>query len=176
MEIIDAESIHSIGYSLKEVKTTLNRDIKIDVAGIKIKGSEGEVINAPQWIGRILQDKNYVTLELPDMISELKQALSKEKMIGEYKLATLYPHFYIQLKVEMSTLDRYDYDRTESMMLELFRMRRGKLIKMADTTNLNADLYNKLAIEEITFYQSIRDSILEFERQIKGKRDERKTS
>ena len=172
VDISDVKRIHSIGDGLKEIKTTLNRDIKLNVAGVKIEGAEGEVVNAPQWVGKILSDSNYVSLELPDMISELKQSLSKEKMIGEYNLSTLDQYFYIKLKAEMDTLDRYDFDRTESMMLELFRKRRGKLIKMADTTELNAELYNKLTVEEVAFYRSMRDGILKFELQIRGKDNE----
>ena len=32
------------------------------------------------------------------MITQLKQALSKEKMVGEYQISTLDPHFYIKLE------------------------------------------------------------------------------
>jgi len=53
-------------------------------------------------------------------------------------------------------------------MLELFRMRRGKLVKIADSIKLNSELYSKLTVEENVFYQSIYDNSKEFERQITG--------
>ena len=62
------------------------------------------------------------------MITELKQALSKEKMVGEYQIY-IDPHFYIKLKESMKELNRDDFDKVESMMLELFRMKR-KLVKL----------------------------------------------
>lgn len=172
MEIDTVEKVHSIGYRLKDAKITLNQDVKIDVADAKISGTQGEVLNVPQWVGKVLADNNLAGLDSPDMITELKQALSKEKMVGEYQLSTLDSHFYIKLKEAMKDLDKDDYNHVESMLLELFRMRRGKLVKLADSIKLNSDLYNKLSVEEVVFYKSIYDNSIEFEKQIKGERDE----
>lgn len=172
MEIDTVEKVHSIGYRLKDAKITLNQDIKIDVADVKISGQQGEVLNIPQWVGKVLADNNLAGLDAPDMITELKQALSKEKMVGEYQLSTLDSHFYIKLKEVMKDLNKDDYDHVESMMLELFRMRRGKLVKHADSIKLNSDLYNKLTVEEAVFYKSIYENSIEFEKQIKGERNE----
>jgi len=98
MEIDKIEKVHSIGHRLKDTKVTINRDFKFNVTGIKAEGTSGEVINMPQWVGKILADDNLATLDSPDMVTELKQALSKEKMVGEYQISTLDPHFYIKLK------------------------------------------------------------------------------
>ena len=136
MEIDKIEKVHSIGNRLKDAKVTLSQDIKFNVSGTKTEGNQGEVINMPQWIGKILSDNNLATMESPDMITELKQALSKEKMVGEYQISTLDPHFYIKLKESMKSLNRDDFDKVESIMLELFRMRRGKLVKPVSYTHL----------------------------------------
>ncbi len=168
MEIDKIEKVHSVGYRLKDAKVTINRDFKFNVAGIKTEGTSGEVINMPQWIGKILSENNLATLDSPDMITELKQALSKEKMVGEYQISTLDPHFYIKLKESMKELNRDDFDKVESMMLELFRMRRGKLVKIADSIKLNSELYNKLTVEENIFYKTIHENSVEFEKQIRG--------
>ena len=172
MEIDTIEKVHSIGYRLKDAKVTLNQDIKFNVAGTKTEGTQGEVINMPQWIGKILADNNLATLDSPDMITELKQALSKEKMVGEYQISTLDPHFYIKLKESMKQLTRDDFDKVESIMLELFRMRRGKLVKLADSIKLNSELYSKLTVEENIFYKTIHENSIEFENQIRGERNE----
>ena len=50
MEIDRIEKLHSIGYGLKDAKVTINQDIKFNVAGLKINGTQGEVLNLPQWI------------------------------------------------------------------------------------------------------------------------------
>jgi len=168
MEIDKIEKVHSIGYRLKDAKVTVNHDFKFNVAGIKIEGTQGDTNNMPQWVGKILSDHNLGVMDSPDMITELKQALSKEKMVGEYQISTLDPHFYIKLRESMKELNRDDFDKVESMMLELFRMRRGKLVKMADSIKLNSELYNKLTVEENVFYKTIYDNSIEFERQITG--------
>lgn len=172
MEIDKIEKVHSIGNRLKDAKVTLNQDIKFNVSGTKTEGNQGEVINMPQWMGKILSDNNLATMDSPDMITELKQALSKEKMVGEYQISTLDPHFYIKLKESMKSLNRDDFDKVESIMLELFRMRRGKLVKLADSIKLTSELYNKLTIEESIFYKTIHENSTEFEKQIRGELNE----
>jgi len=176
MEIDKIEKVHSIGHRLKDSKITVNRDFKFNVAGTKTEGIQGEVLNTPQWIGKILSENQLVTLDSQDMITELKQALSKEKMVGEYQIATLDPHFYIKLKESMKELKRDDFDKVESMMLELFRMRRGKLVKIADSIKLNSELYNKLTVEESIFYKTIHENSVEFEKQIRGEQNEQSSN
>jgi DNA replication factor GINS len=176
MEIDKVEKVHSIGYRLKDAKVTINRDFKYNVAGMKIEGTQGDTNNMPQWIGKILTENKIGTLNSPDMITQLKQALSKEKMVGEYQISTLDPHFYIKLKESMKELNHDDFDKVESMMLELFRMRRGKLVKIADSIKLNSELYNKLTVEENVFYKTIHDNSVEFENQIRGERKEHGSS
>ena len=168
MEIDKVEKVHSIGYRLKDAKVTINQDFKYNVAGMKIEGTQGDTNNMPLWIGKILSENKIATLSSPDMITQLKQALSKEKMVGEYQISTLDPHFYIKLKESMKELNKDDFDKVESMMLELFRMRRGKLVKIADSIKLNSELYNKLTVEENIFYKTIHENSVEFENQIRG--------
>ena len=172
MEIENIEKVHTIGYRLKDAKVTVNQDFKYNIAGIKIEGIQGDTNNMPQWIGKILTDSGVGTLDSPDMITELKQALSKEKMVGEYQLSTLEPHFYIKLKESIKELDRNDFDKVESIFLELFRMRRGKIVKLADSIKLNSDIYKQLTVEENIFYKTIYDNSKEFENQVRGNRNE----
>ena len=168
MEIEKIEKVHSIGHRLEDTKVSVIQDFKFNVAGIKTEGKQGEVNNMPQWVGKILSDNNLGTLDSPDMITALKQALSKEKMVGEYQLSTLEPHFYIKLKTSMKELSSNDFDKVESIMLELFRTRRGKLVKIADTIKLTTELYNKLTVKENIFYKTIYENSKEFEKQITG--------
>ena len=172
MEIEEIEKVHTIGYRLKDAKVTVNQDFKYNIAGVKIEGIQGDTNNMPQWIGQILNDSGVGTLDSSDMITELKQALSKEKMVGEYQLSTLEPHFYIKLKESIKKLDRNDFDKVESILLELFRMRRGKIVKLADSIKLNSDIYKQLTVEENIFYKTIYDNSKEFENQIRGNSNE----
>ena len=72
----------------------------------------------------------------------------------------------------MRTLQRDDFNHVESMLLELFRMRRGKLVKLADSTKLSSDLYNKLTVEESNFFKTIYDNSKNFENQIRSNLNE----
>jgi len=143
---------------------------------MKIEGNQGDTNNMPQWVGKILSENNIGTLDSPDMITQLKQAISKEKMVGEYQISTLDTNFYIKIKESMTELYKDDFNKVESMMLELFRMRRGKLVKIADSIKLNSELYNKLTVEESIFYKTIHENSVEFEKQIRGERNEHSTS
>ena len=172
MEIDEVEKVHLIGYMLKDAKLTVNQDFKYNVAGIRIEGTQGDTNNLPLWMGKILSNNQLGTLDSPDMFTALKQALSKEKMVGEYQMSTLDTTFYIKLKESMKELNHDDFDKVESMMLELFRMRRGKLVRIADSIKMNSELYNKLTVEENVFYKTIYDNSKEFERQVTGDSNE----
>ena len=162
------ERVHTIGYDLKDAPFTVSKDFGYNVVGNRIEGISGEVNNMPRWLGRILASNTMGVLGSPDMIAELKQALAKEKMIGEYQISTLDPHFYIKLRESMKELGHDDFDRIESMMLELFRMRRGKLVKLADSIKMNSDLYGRLTVEENVFYKTIYENSSSFEKQVMG--------
>lgn len=151
----DIQELHRIGYSLDDVKTTLRQSIELTAGDAEIRGKEGEVINLPIWIGEILEENNLATLDVPDTITELKQATVKEQMVGEYQLATLDDLFYIRLQNQMNKLRQRDRDGVESMMIGLFRMRRGKIVRLADSTRLTADIKSRISIEERVFFESI---------------------
>ena len=169
MEIENVEKLHEIGYGLKDAKVTLSRDIKFNVAQVKLEGGTGEIMNLPQWVGKILADNNLGELDSPDMVTELKQALSKEKMVGEYQVSTLDPHFYIKLKQHMQTLQRDDFNHTLKVCyLNYLECEEAKLVKLADSTKLNSDLYNKLTVEESVFFKTIYDNSKNFEKQIRS--------
>ena len=51
-------------------------------------------------------------------------------------------------------------------------MRRGKIIKIADSSKLTAELNSKLSIEEKIFFQTISDNSKQLERQVMGEKDE----
>ena len=172
MDMKESEKLHKIGYGLTDAKVTVKQDLTFDVANIKIASNQGEMVTMPHWVGQILEENGLGDLDSSDMAAELKQALSKEKMIGEYQLSTLDPDFYIKLKAYMKKLGRHDFDNTESLLMELFRMRRGKIIKLADSSKLTRELNSKLSVEEKIFYKSISENSQRFEQQIRSDIDE----
>jgi DNA replication factor GINS len=160
--------VHTTGYELEEVKIILNHDIKLNISGIEIEGKQGEMLNVPRWISQVLESENHAKLQDIDMLVELKQATVKENVQGEEHLSTLDPHFYIRLKSYMKTLLPQDFDKIESMLITLVRKRQGKIVRLADSSKLTANLSQKLTIEERLFYENIYKNATDFRKQILG--------
>ena len=108
------------------------------------------------------------------VIIELKQALEKEKMLGQFDLSTLQvqqkadPHFYIKMKSYMEGLPEKDYDKVESMLNTLLRTRQTKIIRLADTSKLTAEISQKLSVEEREFYNNLHANSSKFSKSIVG--------
>ena len=166
--------IHSIGHSLKDVKVEFKKDTTLNVSGVSIQGKTGEILNIPRWIAEVLQSEKQVEIQDVDMLVELKQAVEKEKMLGQFDLSTLQvqqqsdPHFYIKLKSYMNRLPDKDYDRVESMLNTLLRTRQTKIIRLADTSKLTSEISQKLSIEEREFYNNLHDNSSKFSKTIIG--------
>jgi len=153
---------------LEDVKVTFLHDIKINVAGVDVEGKQGEILNIPRWVANVLEYEKHVNIEDTDMVVELKQATVKENVQGEFELATLEPHFYVRLLSYMKKLPKDDYDKVESMLNSLVRKRQGKIIHLADSSKLTADLSQKLTLEERSFYEKIYNTSIDFKKQILG--------
>ena len=166
--------MHSIGNSLKDVKVEFKKDLKLDTLGISIDGKQGEILNIPRWIADVLESEKQVEIQDLDMLVELKQAVEKEKMLGQFDLATLQvqqqtdPYFYIKMKSYMKRLSAKDYDIVESMLNTLLRTRQTKIIRLADASKLTAEISQKLSIEEREFYNNLHDNSSRFSKTIIG--------
>lgn len=168
MNIQDLEKVHTTGFDLEDVKVTFNHDVKIKVSDIDVEGKQGEVLNIPRWIAQVLQKDNHVQIQDTDMVVELKQATVKENVQGEFELATLEPHFYIKVKSYMKSLEQQDSDKVESMLNSLVRKRKGKIIHLADSSKLTANLASKLTVEEREYYNNLHNISIDFTKQILG--------
>lgn len=164
----ELSKVHHTGFDLEDTKVTFLHDVKINVAGVDVEGKLGEMVNIPRWIANVLESDKHVTIEETDMVVELKQATVKENVQGEFELATLDPHFYVRLISYMKKLPKDDFDKVESMLNSLVRKRQGKIIHLADSSQLTADLSQKLTLEERAFYEKIYNTSSDFKKQILG--------
>ena len=160
--------VHNTGFDLEDVKVTFLHDLKIKVSDVDVEGKQGEILNIPRWVATVLESEKHVTIEEKDMIVELKQATVKENVQGEFELATLEPHFYVRLLSYMKKLPKDDFDKVQSMLNSLVRKRQGKIIHLADSSKLTADLSQKLTIEEKSFYEKIYNTSTDFKKQLLG--------
>ena len=158
--------IHTIGNSLEDVAFEATCDYNVKVAGVQTSARRGETSKIPYWIAQILEAQDYGHMTLPDMVTALKQALSKERISGTREFQTLEPLFYVKLKASLKTLEGRDFEKVHDMLLELFRMRNTKLVTKASSMSLSADLNSKLTVEERMFYDKINGICSDFESQI----------
>ena len=68
----------------------------------------------------------------------------------------------------MKSLEQQDSDKVESMLNSLVRKRKGKIIHLADSSKLTANLANKLTIEEREYYNNLHNISIDFTKQILG--------
>ena len=171
MELKDVIKVHSIGYGLEDVKVEFKHDVKMDVSGIQIEGKKNEMMNIPRWVADILESEKHVIVHDQDMVKELKQAKVKEDVADEDSLATLDKYFYIKLNAYMKKIEaKDDFDKVQSMLNQLIRIRQGKIVRLADSSKLTSDLSSKLSVEEEVYYNQIHNASLAFKEQILGEK------
>jgi len=162
----DFERIHSIGHDLKDVKVEFNKDLKFNVSGVTIDGKQGEILNIPRWVANVLEPEKYVEIKDSEIVTELKQAVMKEEVQSNFDLSVLEPYFYIKLKSYMQRMTEKDYDMMQSMLNKLLRTRQSKIIRLADSSKLTAEISQKLTVEERDFYNQVNNASTEFSKKI----------
>ena len=160
--------IHSIEIGLKDVKVEFKKDLKLDALGISIDGKQGEILNIPRWVADVLQSEKHVEIKDSETLVELKQAAMKEELHGDFDLITLEPHFYIKIKSYMKRLPEKDYVKVESLLNKLLRTRQTKIIRLADSSKLTAEISQKLSVEEHEFYNQVHETSIKFSKKIVG--------
>jgi DNA replication factor GINS len=70
----------------------------------------------------------------------------------------------------MKKLESTDFDKVESMLNQLVRIRQGKIVRLADSSKLTSDLLSKLSVEEEVYYNQIHNASLAFKKQILGEK------
>ena len=115
-----------------------------------------------------MQSEKHVEIKDSETLVELKQAAMKEEVHGDFDLITLEPHFYIKIKSYMERLPEKDYVKVESLLNKLLRTRQTKIIRLADSSKLTAEISQKLSVEEHEFYNQLHEISTEFSKKIIG--------
>ena len=168
LEISDLTQVHTLGYSLQDVKVTFNHDIKVSASEVSIDAKHGEILTIPRWVANVLESEKLVDIQDTDMVVALKQGLVKENVQGDFDLSTLDSDFYIKIRSYMQKLPQQDSDKVESMLNTLIRKRQGKIIRLADSSKMTLDLAKKLSIEERALFDSIHSQSTSFKKQFLG--------
>jgi DNA replication factor GINS len=168
LHISELIQVHSIGYRLQDVKVNFGHDLKIEAPLVSIESKQGEILSIPRWIAEVLSTEKLVEVQDADMVVALKQAVMKENVQGDFDLSTLELDFYIKVNSFTKRLPQDDRDKIESMLNSLIRKRQGKIIRLADSSKMTADLAKKLTIEERALFDYIHNNSSEFKKQIIG--------
>lgn len=168
VEIDDLGKIHATGFELEDVRFAFTRPFKSVIQGIKIDAKEDEMMNLPRYVAEILEEEGHGNVREEDRVAELKQAVVKENVQGEFELATLDEHFYVRLKSYMKKLSETDHVKVESMLNSLVRSRRSKIIRLADSSQMTADLKKKMTFEERKLYEDLHRISTEYTKEIMG--------
>jgi len=168
LHILELIQVHSIGYRLQDVKVNFGYDLKIDAPSVFIESKQGEILSIPRWVAEVLSKEKLVEVQDTDMVVALKQAVMKENVQGDFDLSTLELDFYIKVNSFAQRLPQEDRNKVESMLNSLIRKRQGKIIRLADSSKLTADLAKKLTIEERTLFDYIHNNSSKFRKQILG--------
>ncbi len=170
MEFSELVQIHTIGYRLQDVKVNFGYDLKVEAPEVSIDAKHGEILSIQRWIADVLSTEKLVEVQDTDMIVALKQAAVKENVQGDFDLSTLEPDFYIKMNSYMQRLLQQDRDKVESMLNSLIRKRQGKIIRLADSSKMTAELAKKLTIEERALFDYIHYKSAEFKKQTIGEK------
>ena len=166
LDISELIQIHSIGYHLQDVKVNFAYDVKINAPEVSVDAKHGEILSVPRWVAQVLSSEKLADVQDADMVVALKQAMVKENVQGDFDLSTLEPEFYIKMNSFMQRLPQQDSDKLESMLNSLVRKRQGKIIRLADSSKMNADLAKKLTVEERVLFDYIYNNSVEFKKQV----------
>lgn len=156
------------GFNLEDVQVLFSEDVDLDVSGVRVEGRRGEMANLPRWVAEVVSEQGRGEMQDEDSFVELKQAVVKENAQGEFDVARLDGHFYIRLRAYTRRLPERDRERADSLLNGLVRKRRGKLVRLADSSELTAEISAKLSIEERAFYEAVRQASEGFERAMLG--------
>lgn len=172
MDIRGISSIYRIGHELGEIRANIRQDFALDVGGINLEGRDGDTLNLPRWLCQILEKEDLISTEHEDMMAELQQAFSKEDMADQYELPKLESNFYIKLKMAMDSLKGRDLEKAEDLLIQLFRIRRGKIVVIADSVDPAPDARSHMTVEERVFYEEIHNISRQFESQMEVSKSE----
>lgn len=96
----------------------------------------------------------------------LAPAISTERVKPHHIIAKLPRDFYAVNRELMKKQTSRENEDAEAQMLMLFRIRRGKIIGLADALKLDTAISNLLTYEEQQYYTSIYDSGEQFEKAV----------
>lgn len=158
-----------IEYLLEEIRVTFKSDVKISINDINIDAKEGDILQLPRWLTKILSKKNLIEIQDNEMSSYVSKALNRERISKPHDISGIDADFYIRVDDFLKSLNEKERETLMVSLNSFVISRLGKIVKLAAASSLSAEMETKLSAEEKQLYNFINTSSLAFKESVLSK-------
>jgi DNA replication factor GINS len=156
-------------YLLEEIRVTFKSDVKISINDINIDAKEGDILQLPRWLTKILSKKNLIEIQDNEMSSYVSKALNRERISKPHDISGIDADFYIRVDDFLKSLNEKERETLMVSLNSFVISRLGKIVKLAAASSLSAEMETKLSAEEKQLYNFINTSSLAFKESVLSK-------
>lgn len=156
-------------YLLEEIRVTFKSDVKISINDINIDAKEGDILQLPRWLTKILSKKNLIEIQDNEMSSYVSKALNRERISKPHDISGIDADFYIRVDEFLKSLNEKERETLMVSLNSFVISRLGKIVKLAAASSLSPEMETKLSAEEKQLYNFINTSSLAFKESVLSK-------
>ena len=156
-------------YLLEEIRVTFKSDVKISINDINIDAKEGDILQLPRWLTKILSKKFLIEIQDNEMSSYVSKALNRERISKPHDISGIDADFYIRVDDFLKSLNEKERETLMVSLNSFVMSRLGKIVKLAAASSLSAEMETKLSAEEKQLYNFINTSSLAFKESVLSK-------
>ena len=153
-------------YLLEEIRVTFKSDVKISINDINIDAKEGDILQLPRWLTKILSKKFLIEIQDNEMSSYVSKALNRERISKPHDISGIDADFYIRVDDFLKSLNEKERETLMVSLNSFVMSRLGKIVKLAAASSLSAEMETKLSAEEKQLYNFINTSSLAFKESV----------
>lgn len=156
-------------YLLEEIRVTFKSDVKISINDINIDAKEGDILQVPRWLTKILSKKNLIEIQDSEISGYVSKALNRERISKPHDISGIDADFYVRVDDFLKSLNEKERETLMVSLNSFVISRLGKIVKLAAASSLSAEMETKLSAEEKQLYNFINKSSLAFRESVLGK-------
>jgi DNA replication factor GINS len=156
-------------YLLEEIRVTFKSDVKISINDINIDAKEGDILQVPRWLTKILSKKNLIEIQDSEISGYVSKALNRERISKPHDISGINADFYVRVDDFLKSLNEKERETLMVSLNSFVISRLGKIVKLAAASSLSAEMETKLSAEEKQLYNFINKSSLAFRESVLGK-------
>ena len=156
-------------YLLEEIRVTFKSDVKISINDININAKEGDILQVPRWLTKILSKRNLIEIQDSEISGYVSKALNRERISKPHDISGIDADFYVRVDDFLKSLNEKERETLMVSLNSFVISRLGKIVKLAAASSLSAEMETKLSAEEKQLYNFINKSSLAFRESVLGK-------